>query len=121
MSENASQIRPLAQNFVTLFESPDPENIYGYSPGLAQAPDGRIIGTLGVGGPGTGTLPGPKFDHGDNGWNFQGQVHTSDDHGKNWTHRTRFPFMHARPFVAGKAIPLLNNWLTRCSTGTRAC
>jgi hypothetical protein len=107
MPVNNFRIRPLAQNFVTLFESPDPANIYGYSPGLAQTATGRIIATIDLGGPLAHTLPGPKFGRGDFGWCFQGQIFTSDDHGQTWTHRGRYPFMHARPFVAGNSVYIL--------------
>jgi hypothetical protein len=37
----------------------------------------------------------------------RGRVFSSDDHGKTWKQRAAFPFGHARPFVAGKAIYVL--------------
>ena len=33
-------VRPLAQKFVTVYESPDPAGIYCYTPGLARLDDG---------------------------------------------------------------------------------
>lgn len=109
-------VRPLANDFVTLFESPDPQSVFGYSPGLAAfeserlaATAGpRLIATIDTGGPGVADLDGPKHvraGHGSHAW--QGRVYTSDDHGRTWTQRTRFPFLHARPFVAGEAIYVL--------------
>lgn len=109
MTHSNFRVRPLAQDFIKLFESPEPANIYGFSPGLAQAPDGRIIATIDVGGPKAGTLPGPKFERAELGWDFQGQIFTSDDHGQSWTLRGRYPFMHARPFVAGNAVYVLGH------------
>ncbi len=93
-------VRPLAQDHVVVFESPDPLNIYCYTPGLERLPTGRLVATLDLGGPGmkkavNGRKPSP------------GRVFTSDDHGRTWTHRTDFPFVHARPFVAGKSLYVL--------------
>jgi hypothetical protein len=34
-------------------------------------------------------------------------VHTSDDGGQTWEHRGDYPFMHARPFVAGQSLYIL--------------
>jgi hypothetical protein len=34
----------------------------------------------------------------------KGQIFTSDDHGKTWTHRHDFYFVHARPFVSGNSL-----------------
>lgn len=53
-------VRPLADDFVKVFESPNPENTYCYSPGIARCPSGRIVATLDLGGPGMQKLPGPK-------------------------------------------------------------
>jgi hypothetical protein len=33
-----------------------------------------------------------------------GKVFVSDDGGKSWTHKTDFPFVHARPVVAGDSL-----------------
>ena len=38
---NIVRVRPLADDFVKVFESPDPQNVYCYSPGIARCPDGR--------------------------------------------------------------------------------
>jgi hypothetical protein len=99
---------PLAQDHVTLFSSPDPQRLHCYSPGLCRLPSGRLIATLDLGGPGVADLPGPKGAHStecSKGW--QGRAYASDDHGRTWTHVVSFPFMHARPFVAGAALYIL--------------
>lgn len=46
-------IRPLANAFVTLFESPDPTSVYCYSPGLCRTAAGRLVATLDLGGVGS--------------------------------------------------------------------
>ncbi|MFA6563204.1 MAG: sialidase family protein [Verrucomicrobiia bacterium] len=87
--------RPLAQDHVVVYESPDPANIYCYTPGIARLDSGRLVATMDRGG--RGVKKGEPI----------GKVFTSDDHGKTWAHRTDFPFGHARPFVAGKSLYVL--------------
>jgi len=103
------RIPPLADDFVTVFESPDPQRIYCYSPGLARLPSARLVATLDLGGPGAADLPGPKAMRGTDAGCWQGKVFTSDDRGATWTHRADFPFMHARPFAAGKSLYVLGH------------
>ena len=91
----AQPIRPLANDFVTVFKSPDPANIYCYTPGLARLSSGRLVATMDFGGKGW-----KKTDP-------RGHISTSDDHGKTWTPRGTFPFLHARPFAAGKSVYVL--------------
>ncbi|MBN1579736.1 MAG: exo-alpha-sialidase [Anaerolineae bacterium] len=98
------QIPLLANEFVTVYESPDPTCIYAYTPGLARLPNGRLVATMDQGGPGVIDLPGPKGLRGEGVHAWQGLIFTSDDHGVHWTRRGAFPFMHARPFVAGNAL-----------------
>jgi hypothetical protein len=101
--------QPLANDFVKVFESPDPQNVFCYSPGIARCPSGRLIATLDLGGSGVRKLPGAKAVHGDFGSPSQGKVFTSDDHGKTWKHRVDFPFLHARPFIAGGSLYVLGH------------
>ncbi len=101
------KVHPLAQEFVKVYESPDPKRVYCYSPGLARCPDGRLVATMDLGGAGVKDLPGIKAKRGKALW--RGKVFTSDDHGETWTHRTDFPFLHARPFVAGKSLYVLGH------------
>lgn len=95
----------LANDYTTVYSSPDPENLYAYSPGLALLPSGRLIATIDLGGPGVKGLQGVKGRGEGSIW--QGKVYTSDDKGETWTHRTDYPFLHARPFVAGKSVYVL--------------
>ena len=101
------EVSPLANEFVTVFESPDPAAIYTGSPGLCVCPDDRLVGTLDLRGPGVVQLPGIKTDYGNRAW--QGKVFTSDDRGRKWSQRADFPFEHARPFVAGGSIYVLGH------------
>jgi hypothetical protein len=88
-------VRPLAQEFVTVCASPDPQNIFCYTPGIARLDDGRLVATCDLGGP--GMKSGEPH----------GRIFTSDDHGQTWVPRGVFPFEHARPFVAGKSLYVL--------------
>lgn len=95
---------PLANDYVTVYESPDPANVYAFSPGLAILPSGRLVATMDQGGKGVKNLPGLKKE-GKRVWN--GKILTSDDHGRTWTERSAMPMAHARPFVAGKSVYVL--------------
>ena len=100
-------VRPLAQDFVVVYESPDGQTIYTYSPGLCRMASGRLIATLDLGGAGVKDLPGPKGER--LGKLSQCKTFTSDDHGRTWTHRADLPMLHATPFVAGDALYLLGH------------
>ena len=103
------QIEPLADDYVTVYESPDPRSVMLYSPGLERLDSGRLVATLDVRGP-EATLnqwPGPVWARAGRGDHWQGRVYTSDDGGKTWTLRARYPFIHARPFVAGDSLYVL--------------
>ncbi len=100
-------LRPLANDYVTVYASPDPAAIYCYSPGLCRCPTGRLIATLDLGGPGVLRLSGPRSRLDRFGLRSQGKIFTSDDHGQTWTWRADFPFWHARPFVAGNSVYIL--------------
>ena len=94
---SAQAVRPLAQDPVVVCESPSPADIYCYTPGIARLDGGRLVATMDFGGKGMKkTEP-------------HGRVFTSDDHGATWTLRTKFPFVHARPFAAGKAVYVLGH------------
>lgn len=103
------RVQPLANDHVVVYESPDPDNLYTYSPGLARCASGRLVATLDVGGPGVSQLSGPKGEKGDFGLPSQGKVYTSDDHGASWQHRTDFPFRHARPFLTEDGLYVLGH------------
>ncbi len=101
------KVQPIADDFVTLFESPDLQRVFCYSPGLARLDSGRLVATIDLGGPGVADLAGPHADAHDCHRTWQGRIFTSDDHGRTWTHRGSFPFLHARPFAAGKSVYVL--------------
>ncbi len=103
------RIRPLAPGYTVVFRSPDPQRVFGYSPGILALPNGRLIATCDFGGPGAIDLPGIKTDAGDFGRPNQGRVATSDDGGKTWTERATLPLMHATPFVAGDAVYIVGH------------
>lgn len=98
---------PLAQDHVAVFESPEPQRLFCYTPGLARCPGGRLIATCDLAGPALDQVPGPQFQSGAS--RMQGLVFTSDDRGATWILRQRFPFFHARPFVAGGTLYVLGH------------
>lgn len=92
-----------------VFESPDAQNVYCYSPGITRLDNGRLIATFDLGGPGVKNLPGVKSDCGDFGMGNQCKVYSSDDHGDTWRHVTDLPMLHARPFVAGNSLYVIGH------------
>ena len=89
MQINPHAIAPLAQDFVTLWRSPDPQTVYGYTPGICRLESGRLLAVWEEGGP--GTPHGYPNTH----------VAVSDDHGSTWRETGRFRMQHPRPFEAG--------------------
>ncbi|MFQ6096126.1 MAG: sialidase family protein [Armatimonadota bacterium] len=100
-----NQVPLLANEYVVVYESPDPKRIYAYSPGLCRLPSGRLVATMDRGGPGVADIPGIRRD----GGLWRGMIFTSDDRGRTWTHRSDMPMMHARPFVAGDGVYVLGH------------
>lgn len=92
-----------------LFESPNPQEIYCYSPSLTVLPSGRLAASFDLGGPGVASLPGPRSSHGDFGLSNQARVYLSDDYGGNWRHATSLPMRHARLFMAAGRLYLLGH------------
>lgn len=98
----------LANDFSVVYESPDPDRVFCYSPGIVQLASGRLVATLDLGGPGVRDLSATaRWAHGENGHDWVGKIFISDDGGQTWTHRADFPYMHARPFVAGSRLYVL--------------
>lgn len=96
-AEAVGQVRPLANDPVVVYESPDPDSVYCYTPGLARLASGRLVATLDLGGKGREK----------NNITRRGRILTSDDRGKTWNLRGEFGFGHARPFVVGGALYVL--------------
>jgi len=99
----------LADDYITVFRSPDPRRVYAYTPGLLRLPSGRLIATLDLGGPGVIELPGPKALRGEGPHAWQGRILISDDDGLSWRETAKFPFFHARPFLAGSSVYVLGH------------
>jgi len=101
-------MEPLASDFVEVFRSPHPETVYAYSPGIARLPGGRLVVTMDLGGPGVERrLEGVKGKKKGRDRSWQGKIFTSDDGGETWDHRANYPFLHARPFLAGDSLYVL--------------
>jgi len=96
-AEVGGPVRPSANDYVVVAESPSPADVYCYTPGLARLDSGRLVATMDFGGKGV------KKDE------PHGRVFTSDDHGATWVNRASFPFVHARPFAAGRAVYVLGH------------
>ncbi len=90
---------------LVVFSSPNPSEIYCYSPGIAKLPNGRLLATLDLGGVGVTSMEGPKgLRYGET---VMGKAFTSDDRGQTWEERLNFPFMMARPFIAGASVYIM--------------
>ncbi|WP_395749141.1 sialidase family protein [Prosthecobacter sp.] len=96
----AAQVRPLAQEHVVIWSSPDPARLYGYTPGICRLPSGRLVVTHEVSSAGKAVTPEKKAFH-------ESRILTSDDGGRTWTHRANFELSFGRPFVAGKSLYIL--------------
>ncbi|MCC2685589.1 MAG: exo-alpha-sialidase, partial [Paenibacillaceae bacterium] len=107
-ADHPLKVKLLADDYVKIYESPDPDNVYTYSPGIAVLASGRLVATMDMSGPGMDKVAGPKqvIEHGSL---WFGKVFVSDDGGRTWAHKTDFPFMHARPFVAGGRLYVLGH------------
>jgi hypothetical protein len=102
--------RLLANEYTVLYESPDPESIYCYNPGIGQLQEGRLIGTFDLSGPGAGNLPATgRWEVGEWGYTWVARITTSDDGGQTWVHRADFPGQHQRPFAAGDSLYVLGH------------
>lgn len=107
-AQDATQAPPLlASDYVAVYESPNPDKVFAYSPGLARLESGRLVATMDQGIHGDPEkLAGAKVVDG-KAW--IGKVYTSDDRGQTWTHRGDNPLEHARPFAAGNSVYILGH------------
>lgn len=91
---SAHQIQPLAQDYVVVTRSPDPQNLFCGSPGLALLPDGVILATMELYG------GDAKAD---------GRAFLSLDKGVTFSQTGQYPICHARPFTAGNSVYILGH------------
>ena len=103
------KVPDLANEFTTVYESPVPGDVYCYSPGIEVCPNGRLIATCDLGGPGVERLDGVKAQRGADYAVNQGKVFISDDSGATWQYINNFPMLHARPFVAGDSLYIIGH------------
>jgi hypothetical protein len=90
-------IRPLANEFVVLGESPDPMNAPLYTPTVLRLDSGRLLAAYEVGK--GGRVEGQPF-----AW-----ILSSDDQGKTWQKRGELAMSHARLFSAGGKVYYLGH------------
>jgi hypothetical protein len=93
----ADGVRPLANDFVAVGESPDPQNMPLYTPSILALPGGRLVAAYERGGTGRKDNAAYAF------------LLTSDDHGRTWTQRGALRMTHARLFAAGKSLYYLGH------------
>lgn len=90
---DAPRREPLANDYTVLWKASDPAAEIGYCPALARLPGGRLIGCM--------LHAGPLADK-QRSWTVK--VHTSDDRGRTWVHRTDVAMIDCFPFVAGSTV-----------------
>ena len=95
---------------VVIAESPAPDSVFLYTPGIVEGFGGRLIVSVDYGGPGTSVLDGPRSDFGDYKSGNQIRVLLSDDNGKTWRETSaRIPMMHEILFKAGKSLYMIGH------------
>jgi len=102
------KIQPLANEYVTIYDSPDPVRIFPGSPGITRLENDRLVATYDTRGPGVADLPGEKCNPRE-GFFTQAHVSVSDDGGLSWRETSMFTLHHARPFVAGKRLYIIGH------------
>ena len=95
---------------VVIAESPAPDSVFLYTPGIVEGFDGRLVVSADYGGPGTSVLDGPRSDFGDYKSGNQIRVLLSDENGKTWRETSsRIPMMHEILFKAGKSLYMIGH------------
>jgi len=100
LTEQGGPVRPLAQDFVAVGESPDAKRIAIYTPTILALPSGRLVAAYEF---------STKRMTPEEKKTPPTVILTSDDHGKTWTERGRTNISHARLFTAGDKIYLLGH------------
>ena len=91
-------------------ESPAPDSVFLYTPGIIEGFDGRLVVSVDYGGPGTSVLDGSRSDFGDYKSGNQIRILLSDDNGKTWRETSaRIPMMHEILFKAGKSLYMIGH------------
>ncbi len=104
------KVRPIAQDYSVVYRSKHPKELFTGSPSIIAMDNGRLIASLDLRGPGL-----EKYCTGPTGQRYhfreklQGLIFTSDDQGKTWTQRAKFPYCHARLLEAGGIVYLLGH------------
>ena len=111
--------KPLASSFRVVYESPEPQTIYAYSPGIAALRGGRLIVTLDIGAKGValdgGFAPGAGSGAAGGGsFSRLAKIYTSDNAGTTFRHRADAPMLHGRAFQAGDAVYFLGHARDLC-------
>ncbi len=91
----ATPIRPLAQDHVTVYESPDPTTIPLYNPSIISLDSGRLVATFLISG-----RRNPNISS-------YTQIVTSDDGGLTWQKRAESKTGQSRLFQVGQDIYLI--------------
>jgi len=95
---------------VVIAESPAPDSVFLYTPGIVEGFDGRLVVSVDYGGPGTSVLDGSRSDFGDYKSGNQIRILLSDDNGKTWRETSaRIPMMHEILFKAGKSLYMIGH------------
>ncbi|MAS93186.1 MAG: hypothetical protein CMO55_08315 [Verrucomicrobiales bacterium] len=95
----SQEVRPLAQEFVELYRSPDPKNQYAGSPGITRLEDGRLVASHDL-----FYSSRYKESHDKEDWKSTTRILISDDKGKSWKETGRVEMVHSRTFIAGDAL-----------------
>jgi hypothetical protein len=90
-------IRPVADEFVTVGESPDPMHVPLYTPSILRLPSGRLLAAYERGGA-EGRAGGRHTP-----------ILSSDDHGATWVQRGELRITHGRLFLAGGKVYYLGH------------
>lgn len=92
-NEGSRRCEPLTSDYGVLWKASDPMREIGYCPALARLSGGRLIGCM--------LHAGPMAEK-QREWTVK--VHTSDDRGRRWTHRTDVAMIDCFPFAAGSRV-----------------
>jgi hypothetical protein len=92
-----------------IYQSPNPQNVFCYTPSIVSTQTGRLIVSFDLGGDGVKDLAGLKSSRAKGNKFGQGKIFISDDSGQNWSFIQDFPFWHARLFTIGNEIYLIGH------------